>query len=199
MTQPPRRNLPPDSEQWGRWVEQMVTDNDRAQLAASQATTNALSAINGSLQLISGQIAQLQTGPARIDSYFTQVGPQSAQPSPIIGATRFFPRPSWATKASGFVTNEAYFQGDPVVFFAQSTAEVLPDSITATSGLLDAAIVQIDGQVTRRASATKTFSFSAADLAGADRLKLTVAVSRDALPSGKSVAYVTSGLVFWNA
>lgn len=199
MTQPPRRNLPPDAEAWGRWAEQSILTDEQKSLEASQGISNSLAAINGSLSLISQQIAQLQTGPASIASYFTEVGPQSSQPVPTVNATRYYTRPSWAMKASVLIINEAIFAGDPTVFSAVSDAEIWPDLLNPIRDIAGGAIVQINGDNVRRASASKTFVFNSAALADATQLRMDVTVSRDALPSGRSVAYITNGFVFWNA
>lgn len=58
---PPRRNLPPDAEPWGRWVEDNVTGLGQSATSSDQGTANGLGAINGALQQLSNQIASVAT------------------------------------------------------------------------------------------------------------------------------------------
>jgi hypothetical protein len=59
MIQPPKRNLPPDAEMWGRWVDKSIVDSNSGMEITSQSLQNTLSAINGTLQQISGQIVTI--------------------------------------------------------------------------------------------------------------------------------------------
>ena len=56
---PPPRNLPPDSERWGRWVEDGVRSLEQSDLETSQGVTNALNGLTAPLGQLSGQISTL--------------------------------------------------------------------------------------------------------------------------------------------
>ena len=56
---PPPRNLPPDSERWGRWVEDGVRSLEQSDLETSQGVTNALNGLTATLGQLSGQISTL--------------------------------------------------------------------------------------------------------------------------------------------
>ena len=56
---PPPRNLPPDSERWGRWVEEGVRSLEQSDLETSQGVTNALNGLTATLGQLSGQISTL--------------------------------------------------------------------------------------------------------------------------------------------
>ena len=56
---PPPRNLPPDSERWGRWVEDGVRSLEQSDIETSQGVTNALNGLTATLGQLSGQISTL--------------------------------------------------------------------------------------------------------------------------------------------
>ena len=56
---PPPRNLPPDSERWGRWVEDGVRSLEQSDVETTQGVTNALNGLTGTLGQLSGQITAL--------------------------------------------------------------------------------------------------------------------------------------------
>ena len=56
---PPPRNLPPDSERWGRWVEDGVLSLEQSDIETTQGITNALNGLTGTLGQLSGQISTL--------------------------------------------------------------------------------------------------------------------------------------------
>ena len=56
---PPPRNLPPDSERWGRWVEDEVRGLSQSDVETTQGVTNALNGLTATLGQLSGQISTL--------------------------------------------------------------------------------------------------------------------------------------------
>lgn len=63
---PPPRNLPPDSERWGRWVEDEVRGLSQSDLETSQGVTNALNGLTATLGQLSGQISTLAAQQAQL-------------------------------------------------------------------------------------------------------------------------------------
>lgn len=59
VSRPPTRNLPPDSEAWGRYVEGTLGDLARDTVQNSQSASNGLAATNGALQQLAGQVNTL--------------------------------------------------------------------------------------------------------------------------------------------
>lgn len=66
MIQPPRRNLPPDAEPWGRWVEGLLLTQNQAGEANGQSINNTLRGVNASLQQLGNQIQTLSAQQADI-------------------------------------------------------------------------------------------------------------------------------------
>ena len=70
---PPPRNLPPDSERWGRWVEEGVRSLEQSDLETSQGVTNALNGLTATLGQLSGQISTLASQQATLSAQQTQL------------------------------------------------------------------------------------------------------------------------------
>ena len=70
---PPPRNLPPDSERWGRWVEDGVRSLEQSDLETSQGVTNALNGLTATLGQLSGQISTLTSQQATLAVQQTQL------------------------------------------------------------------------------------------------------------------------------
>lgn len=66
MIQPPRRNLPPDAEPWGRWVEGLLLAQNQSAEANGQSINNTLRGVNASLQQLGNQIQTLSAQQADI-------------------------------------------------------------------------------------------------------------------------------------
>lgn len=66
MIQPPRRNLPPDAEPWGRWVEGLLLAQNQSGEANGQSINNTLRGVNASLQQLGNQIQALSAQQADI-------------------------------------------------------------------------------------------------------------------------------------
>ena len=60
-SRPPQRNLPPDSERWGRWVEDRITESAQERRQLEQRAANNNAGVNGSLGQLSGQVATLSS------------------------------------------------------------------------------------------------------------------------------------------
>lgn len=58
---PPDRNLTPEAQYWGRWVEQQLGDLQLSATAQGQATSMALAGINASIGKLSDQISAINT------------------------------------------------------------------------------------------------------------------------------------------
>lgn len=56
---PPARNLPPDAERWGRWVEDGLGSLGQSVTESAQGTINTLNGLNATLGQLSGQITTL--------------------------------------------------------------------------------------------------------------------------------------------
>lgn len=70
---PPPRNLPPDSERWGRWVEDGVRSLEQSDLETSQGVTNALNGLTATLGQLSGQISTLTSQQATLAAQQVQL------------------------------------------------------------------------------------------------------------------------------
>lgn len=66
MIQPPRRNLPPDAEPWGRWVEGLLLEQNSLTASNGQSINNTLRGVNASLQQLGNQIQTLSAQQADI-------------------------------------------------------------------------------------------------------------------------------------
>lgn len=55
----PRRNLPPEAEPWGRWVEEQLRADSIRLIRADEDATNSFKAINGALDQLNEQVAAL--------------------------------------------------------------------------------------------------------------------------------------------
>ena len=70
---PPPRNLPPDSERWGRWVEDEVRGLSQSDVETTQGVTNALNGLTATLGQLSGQISTLASQQATLSAQQTQL------------------------------------------------------------------------------------------------------------------------------
>lgn len=60
LNRPPNRNLPPESSEWGRWVERGLQGLDSALERSAQGVTRSLSSINASIKQIGNLIVGLE-------------------------------------------------------------------------------------------------------------------------------------------
>lgn len=90
MAQPPKRNLPPDAEQWGRWVEQRFSDVDSDTFGLRQAAaTNAAN--------IAANVAQGTRIAQRVDpKYAENVGWGIGTTEQFYTNDCIFTPPAWA-------------------------------------------------------------------------------------------------------
>ena len=70
---PPPRNLPPDSERWGRWVEDEVRGLSQSDVETTQGVTNALNGLTATLGQLSGQISTLTSQQATLAAQQVQL------------------------------------------------------------------------------------------------------------------------------
>lgn len=139
MKQPPRRNLPPDSEQWGRFVEGQINDLSREQTQLAQANSNSLAAVNAALVQLSGQVAQidgvvsmiaqqqqtLASQQGQLNSVVNSIPVTSSLSSSVEGFTTIngtktetsvtFPVPPNKTRCSVFASFQGFFGSDSSV------------------------------------------------------------------------------------
>ena len=71
---PPPRNLPPDSERWGRWVEDNLHGLRQSDTETTQGVNNTLAGLNGALGQLSGQISDLARVVASLPVSLFQTG-----------------------------------------------------------------------------------------------------------------------------
>jgi len=72
FTNPPARNVSPQTDPWGRWVETQVKELATSGTQSSQANDNALSAINASLQKLATQVGELNTTVNYLAQFYTK-------------------------------------------------------------------------------------------------------------------------------
>lgn len=73
VIQPPRRNLPPDSELWGRSVDSRITNLELADSRQNQSISNSLLGLNATLIQLSNQISTLVTQQETLSSQQDQL------------------------------------------------------------------------------------------------------------------------------
>lgn len=154
MKQPPRRNLPPDSEQWGRFIESQINDLDRQQTQLAQANTNSLAAVNSTLVQLSGQVAQinnvvsmiaqqqqeLSAQQGQLDLVVNSIPVTSSLSSSVEGFTTIngtktetsvtFPVPPGKTRCSVFASFQGFFGSD----FSVPQSSLAGFNLTVTGG-----------------------------------------------------------------
>lgn len=102
MIQPPRRNLPPDAEPWGRWVEGLLLAQNQAGEANGQSINNTLRGVNASLQQLGNQIQTLSAQQATLSA-------QQADITSLLSDQVKFGR------AGGYVSNYSFGTDDTVL------------------------------------------------------------------------------------
>ena len=83
---PPPRNLPPDSERWGRWVEDGVRSLEQSDLETSQGVTNALNGLTATLGQLSGQIGVLASQQTTLSAQQATLAAQQTQLTAVVNA-----------------------------------------------------------------------------------------------------------------
>lgn len=119
----PRNNLPPDSQQWSRSVENDVRQMQINASKAAQDNTNAFKALNSTMKQVSEQISTLGDQQAAL----TDLVAKTVVPNAFSGSgSAYAVATTYQTKASATLTTPTGFT--KAVIFATAHARVLNNS-----------------------------------------------------------------------
>ena len=119
---PPPRNLPPDSERWGRWVEDGVRALGQSDIETSQGITNALNGLTGTLGQLSGQISTLTSQQTQLTAVVNALPVSIVQTASVNGfavpngtsnrVSTTFTVPAGKTRCSIMATYQGFYMSD---------------------------------------------------------------------------------------
>ena len=112
---PPPRNLPPDSERWGRWVEDGVRSLEQSDIETTQGITNALNGLTATLGQLSGQISTLNSVVNALPVSIVQTASVNGFAVPNGTSNRVsttFTVPAGKTRCSIMATYQGFYMSD---------------------------------------------------------------------------------------
>ena len=112
---PPPRNLPPDSERWGRWVEDGVLSLEQSDIETTQGITNALNGLTATLGQLSGQISTLNSVVNALPVSIVQTASVNGFAVPNGTSNRVsttFTVPAGKTRCSIMATYQGFYMSD---------------------------------------------------------------------------------------
>ena len=119
---PPPRNLPPDSERWGRWVEDGVLSLEQSDIETTQGITNALNGLTGTLGQLSGQISTLTSQQTQLTAVVDALPVSIVQTANVSGfavpngtsnrVSTTFTVPAGKTRCSIMATYQGFYMSD---------------------------------------------------------------------------------------
>ena len=119
---PPPRNLPPDSERWGRWVEDGVLSLEQSDRETTQGVTNALNGLTATLGQLSGQISTLTSQQAQLTAVVNALPVSIVQTASVNGfavpngtsnrVSTTFTVPAGKTRCSIMATYQGFYMSD---------------------------------------------------------------------------------------
>lgn len=119
---PPPRNLPPDSERWGRWVEDEVRGLSQSDVETTQGVTNALNGLTATLGQLSGQISTLTSQQTQLTAVVNALPVSIVQTASVNGfavpngtsnrVSTTFTVPAGKTRCSIMASYQGFYMSD---------------------------------------------------------------------------------------
>ena len=209
----PESGLGPQNSQWRRWVETSITNMKRGLVAFKADIANSFKAISSSLELLTKQVAQLNTASDTKDAYL-DLSPGST-PSSQTARTNYdvvslaFTKPAWATRAVVFasvtVTASGTLNGpsDFTAIYARiagvnsnnfSTSVKAPiESMVYSGGIPNGDMAYSNSPVVLNVPFTRTLAVPEATL------DCSVRISKGFTGAGHAYATSIGATVFWFA
>lgn len=153
----PNRNLPPEAEPWGRWVEEQLRNGSMGLIRADEDATNSFKGINGALTQIGKQIAALNNVTSELAAQQVTLAAQQANL-----AARITTSSSIASFNTGSIPTDttwrSYGPSIPI------TIDVPTGKLVVTVGCSEASVNAGSGSGATSAAATFSISGGVANL-----------------------------------
>lgn len=154
---PPDRNLTPEAQYWGRWVEQQLSELQTQSTAQGQATAMALAGINASIGKLSDQISDINTLQGQMATQISDINTLQGQMATAISDITTLSNQQVGT-ASTFQTNGISIAADNAVYNTVVSASLTAPSWAGHAVVITSSYSVIDIYRTSAFSVGQTYS-----------------------------------------